>query len=143
MNYEAFCSLTVQLMVKSKNTNHKVKECFIISNTCLIEKIMLSYLNILNITSIRCKTQCLQTQCYFRIGHKQFPKQGCPIIFYHDDDRTLINGQKGVCCPLLCGVKSIIKTIFSPKSIPQKIIKNALLPPRILLAYKVWMKLLP
>ena len=60
------------------------------------------------------KTQAGHSSFYFRAAHEQVPEQAAPVVFYHQDDGSLVNGQVGICKPGILQAEGIIKSILTP-----------------------------
>ena len=57
------------------------------------------------------KSKFLQPVLHIRNLHEQFPQQTRAIIFNHNNDRTLVNGQMTFCIPVMMNAEAIHKTV--------------------------------
>ena len=60
---------------------------------------------------------------YIGYIHEQPPDQGAAVIFDHDDDGTLIDGQMCLCIPAPAFAKAVGKAIGAPDPAAEVIIK--------------------
>lgn len=69
------------------------------------------------------ESQGMQTAANLRRLHEQIPQQSRAVIFDHDDDGALIDGQKGICIPVPGLAKSVDEPISAPHLLTMRVEK--------------------
>src|SRR5262245_31450444 len=70
-----------------------------------------------------CETKSTQTLPNLRAAHEQFPHEAAAMVFDHDDDRALIDGEIARIDPLLALAECVAKSELAPDTVAEAFVE--------------------